>query len=152
MPDTTATTGPSAVVERTVDATPAEVWSLWTETEQFSQWYGPVGATIPVARLDLRVGGERVVSMTVQTPGGERSMWFRGVHVEVDAPRLLAYTETMTDEDGSPQSPETTVRVEFEEAPGDRTVVRVTHIGIPADSPGSAGWTMALDKLAALVA
>lgn len=65
MPDTTATTGPSAVVERTVDATPAEVWSLWTETEQFSQWYGPVGATIPVARLDLRVGGERVVSMTV---------------------------------------------------------------------------------------
>lgn len=79
-------------------------------------------------------------------------MWFRGVHVEVDAPRLLAYTETMTDEDGSPQSPETTVRVEFEEAPGDRTVVRVTHIGIPADSPGSAGWTMALDKLAALVA
>jgi hypothetical protein len=28
--------------------------------------------------------------------------------------------------------------------------VRVTHIGIPANSPGAAGWTMALDKLAAL--
>ena len=25
----------------------------------------------------------------------------------------------------------------------------MTHAGIPADSPGAAGWTMALDKLAA---
>jgi hypothetical protein len=27
----------------------------------------------------------------------------------------------------------------------------MTHAGIPADSPGAAGWTMALDKLAAYV-
>ena len=27
----------------------------------------------------------------------------------------------------------------------------MTHAGIPSDSPGAAGWTMAFDKLAAYV-
>jgi hypothetical protein len=27
----------------------------------------------------------------------------------------------------------------------------MTHVGIPGDSPGAAGWAMALDKLAARV-
>jgi hypothetical protein len=27
----------------------------------------------------------------------------------------------------------------------------MTHAGVPGDSPGAAGWTMALDKLAAHV-
>jgi hypothetical protein len=27
----------------------------------------------------------------------------------------------------------------------------MTHAGIPSDSPGAAGWTMALDKLAVRV-
>jgi len=28
----------------------------------------------------------------------------------------------------------------------------MTHLGIPHDSPGAAGWAMALDKLAACLA
>jgi len=28
----------------------------------------------------------------------------------------------------------------------------LTHVGIPHDSPGAAGWAMALDKLAAYLA
>jgi hypothetical protein len=28
----------------------------------------------------------------------------------------------------------------------------MTHVGIPQDSPGAAGWAMALDKLAAYIA
>jgi hypothetical protein len=28
----------------------------------------------------------------------------------------------------------------------------MTHVGVPSGSPGAAGWTMALDKLAAHVA
>ena len=147
MPDSTTSTGPDTVIERIVEATPAEVWALWTDSEQFRQWYGPTGASIPTARFDLQVGGERVVAMTVQTPGGERTMWFRGEHLEVEAPELLVYSEAMTDEDANPQSPETTVRLELEDLDDGRTLVRVTHFGIPASSPGAAGWSMALDKL-----
>ena len=152
MPDASTSTAPDTVIERIVEATPTEVWELWTDPEEFRQWYGPTGASIPTARFDLRPGGERVVAMIVQTPGGDRTMWFRGEHLDLDAPRLLVYTETMTDEDATPQSPETTVRIELEDLDGVRTLVRVTHIGVPADSPGAAGWNMALDKLADTVA
>jgi Activator of Hsp90 ATPase homolog 1-like protein len=48
--------------------------------------------------------------------------------------------------DGHP--PTTEVRVELENL-GGRTKMVLTHAGIPADSPGAAGWAMALDKLAA---
>jgi hypothetical protein len=41
----------------------------------------------------------------------------------------------------------TEVRVELEDI-GGRTKMVMTHAGIPADSPGAAGWAMALDKLA----
>ena len=42
----------------------------------------------------------------------------------------------------------TEVRVELEDIDGGTKMV-MTHIGIPADSPGAAGWRMAFDKLAA---
>jgi hypothetical protein len=40
----------------------------------------------------------------------------------------------------------TEVIVELEDL-GERTRMVMTHRGIPADSPGAAGWTMAFDKL-----
>lgn len=65
----------------------------------------------------------------------------------------------MSDENGNVLSPEqlglpaghpatTEVRVELEPVEGGTRMV-LTHIGIPAGSPGAAGWAMALDNLAA---
>jgi hypothetical protein len=51
--------------------------------------------------------------------------------------------------DGHPTTTE--VRVELKQLDGVTKMV-MTHAGIPSDSPGAAGWTMALDKLAARVA
>jgi hypothetical protein len=67
----------------------------------------------------------------------------------------------MSDENGNVLSPgdmgmpvghptTTEVRVELENVDG-RTRMVMTHAGIPSDSPGAAGWAMALDKLAAHV-
>ena len=44
----------------------------------------------------------------------------------------------------------TEVRVELEDV-GGRTKMVMTHAGIPAGSPGAAGWAMAFNKLAARV-
>ena len=94
---------------------------MWTDPERFAARYGPTGATVGTVRFDLRPGGERTVAMTVQTPSGERSMWFTGEHVEIDEPRLLVYSEAMTDRDGAtPQSPVTTVRLELADEAGAR--------------------------------
>jgi uncharacterized protein YndB with AHSA1/START domain len=144
-------------IERIVDAPAALVWQMWTDPEHFKAWYGPAGATIPVAKMDVRVGGTRLVCMEVQTPNGPMRMWFTGEYREVVENERLIYTESMSDENGhAPASsdmgmpkghPTTTeVRVELRDI-GDRTKMVMTHVGIPHDSPGAAGWAMALDKL-----
>jgi uncharacterized protein YndB with AHSA1/START domain len=159
---TDRTTAPDAVViERTLDAPIELIWQMWTDPGHFAAWYGPNGATIPEAELDVRVGGVRRVCMEVQTPNGMMRMVFIGEHREVAAPTRLVYTESMADADGNVLAPEaagmppghpatTEVTVEFEDLDG-RTRMVMTHAGIPADSPGAAGWNVTFDKLAACV-
>jgi uncharacterized protein YndB with AHSA1/START domain len=151
----------AVVIERSFDAPVDLIWQMWTDPEHFKAWYGPHGATIPVAKMDVRVGGTRLVCMAVQSPNGPMQMWFAGEYREVVESERLVYTEFMSDENGNASSPSDTgmpeghpmtteVRVELEDV-GGRTKMVMTHRGIPADSPGAAGWMMALDKLAALV-
>lgn len=76
---------------------------------------------------------------------------------EIVTTRRLVFTESMSDEHGNVLSPQamgmpeghpatTEVIVELEAVDG-RTRMVMTHVGIPADSPGAAGWEMAFDKL-----
>lgn len=143
----------SVVLERIFDAPTDLIWALWTDPDHFKAWYGPSGANIPVAEMDVRVGGARLVAMEMVTPNGPMTMWFAGEYVEVVENQRLSYTEFVADETGAPApgGPATRVVVELEDL-GGRTKVTLTHIGIPADSPGAVGWTMALDSLAAYVA
>jgi hypothetical protein len=46
---------------------------------------------------------------------------------------------------------ETSIVVELVDL-GDRTKMTMTHIGVPADSPGGQGWTMAIDKMQTRIA
>jgi len=149
----------AVVIERIVDAPLPLVWQMWTDPEHFKAWYGPGGATIPVAKMDVRAGGTRLVCMEMQTPNGAMRMWFTGEYREVIENERLIYTESISDENGHVSSPSdmgmpeghpttTEVRVELKDI-GGRTKMVLTHLGIPSDSPGAAGWAMALDKLAA---
>jgi hypothetical protein len=53
---------------------------------------------------------------------------------------------------GMPEGHPTTTEVRIElKDDGGRTRMVMTHAGIPAGSPGAAGWAMALNKLAAHV-
>lgn len=143
----------AVVIERTVNATQDLVWKLWTEAEHFKQWYGPTGFTVPVAELDVQLGGKRRVCMV--SPDGSMTMWTVGEFTAVDPTDKLAYTESMADADGNiinmegvPTTTEVTVLLE---AQGNQTKMTLTHAGIPADSPGKSGWEMAFDKLDTLV-
>ena len=151
----------AVVIERTFDAPADLLWQMWTEPEHFKAWYGPDGATIRVAKMDVRAGGSRLVCMEVDTPGGLMRMWFTGEYRQVIQNQRLSYTESMSDENGTVLPPQDTgmpggqpatteVTVELEDL-GGRTKMVLTHTGIAADSAGNAGWTMALSKLAAHV-
>ena len=50
---------------RVLDAPVDEVWRAWVEPELIKQWWGPTGFTVPVAEMDVREGGESLVSMAV---------------------------------------------------------------------------------------
>src|SRR5215470_2779941 len=95
----------AVVIERIIDAPVPLVWQMWTDPEHFKAWYGPDGATIPVAKMDVRVGGARLVCMEVQTPNGPMRMWFTGEYCEVIENERLVYTESMSDENGQVSSP-----------------------------------------------
>ena len=161
MSDNTMTKD-AVVIERTFDAPVDLIWQMWTQAEQFKSWYGPKGMTIPVAEMDVRVGGKRLICMEMQTPDRNMKMWFTGEYREVAPNERLVYTDSMADEHGNVLSPsamgmpeghpETTeVTVLLEDLSG-RTKMVMTHAGVPADSGGAGGWAMAFDKLAEYVA
>ncbi len=151
----------SVVIERTFNAPIDKVWSMWAESENFMKWYGPEGAKIPTAQMDVRVGGKRLVGMEVNTPNGPMTMWLAGEYLVVDPVTKLAYTEVMSDKEGNFLAPSamgmpgdepevTTVTVELRDC-GETTEMTMTHAGVPAGSPGEAGWNMAIGKLAKLL-
>ncbi len=151
----------AVVIERIFEAPVGLIWQLWTEPEQFQKWYGPQGMAIPVANMNVRVGGKRLICMEMQTPDRSMKMWFTGEYVEVVPNERLVYTDSMADENGNVMSPsamgmpdghpETTeVIVELKDL-GGRTKMVMTHAGVPADSGGAGGWNQAFDKLADLI-
>jgi uncharacterized protein YndB with AHSA1/START domain len=98
----------------------------------------------------------------METPNGGMQMWFTGEYREIVVNERLVYTESMSDADGNVKSPsemgmpdghpETTeVIVQLDDL-GGRTRMTMTHVGVPADSGGAGGWTMAFDKMALHVA
>ena len=146
----------AVVIERTFDAPVALIWQMWTEAEHFQSWYGPNGFTVPVANMDVRVGGKRLICLA--SPDGSMKMWFTGEYREVVSNERLVYTDAMADEQGNVLPPSamgmpdddpmiTEVTVLLEELGGGTKMV-MTHAGVPADSPGGGGWRQAFEKLA----
>lgn len=144
-------------IEREFDAPVETVWKMWTDPELFRRWYGPKGMTVPVAEMDLAVGGTRKICMEMASPDRTMSMWFIGVYKEINAPVRLVYTESMCDADGTLITPEsmgmpkgtpdvTEVVVELHDL-GGRTRMTMRHVGVPEGSAGQGGWMQAFDKL-----
>jgi len=146
----------AVVIERTFDAPVTLIWQMWTNPEHFKNWYGPTGFTVPVADMDMRVGGKRLICMA--SPDGSMKMWTTGEYTEIVPNERLVYTESQADENGNVVSPAamgmpdgypstTEVTVILEDL-GGRTKMVMTHAGMPADSGAGGGWEQAFDKLA----
>jgi len=93
---------PKLTLERTFDASPEEVWDLWTTRDGMEAWMGPEGFQVTVNELDLRPGGELVYAMTAVGPDQVEYMTRAGMplvsvqrvrFVEVDPPRRLVTHE-----------------------------------------------------------
>lgn len=149
-------------IERSFDAAIDAVWGMWTDPALFASWYGPKGMTIPVAEMDVTVGGTRKICMEMQSPERTMTMWLTGVYKVISPPHRLVYTEAMCDADGTLLAPEamgmpadtpqiTEVIVELREE-GGKTHMTMVHRGVPAGTAGEGGWRQAIEKLAARLA
>jgi uncharacterized protein YndB with AHSA1/START domain len=138
-------------IERTFDASPAEVWSAWTDPAQLAQWWGPHGFHTPIesVEVDLRPGGHLHMSM-IQTENGT-DYPIRFDVVEAVENELLVLFSRAQPELGL--NTDTTTRIEFADEAGK---TRMTLTDGPYES-GMAemtdqGWGQQFDKLAALLA
>jgi uncharacterized protein YndB with AHSA1/START domain len=151
MSDTTVSKEDSIVIERVFDAPVALIWQMWTEAEHFKNWYGPQGFSIPVAKMDVRVGGKRLFCM--ESPDGSMKMWLAGEYIEIVPRSRLVYTESMSDAEGNilengDHSTITQIIVELEELDG-RTKMVMIHAGVPASEQGAnEGWKQAIETMA----
>lgn len=145
-------------------AAPRElVFKAWTDPDLFRQWWGPQGFTCPVAKMDLRVGGEYFSCM--RAPDG-KDFWSKGVFREIVIPERLVMSDSFADEHGnlvpathfglSPGFPlEMEIAVTFEEH-GQQTRLTLKHSGTGGISDKDRmdmeqGWSQSFDKLAAVL-
>jgi uncharacterized protein YndB with AHSA1/START domain len=93
---------PKLTLERIFQASPEEVWELWTTRDGMEAWMGPEGFSVTVNQLDLRPGGNLVYAMTAVGPDQVQYMTQAGMslvsvqhvkYVEVDPPRRLVTRE-----------------------------------------------------------
>lgn len=135
------------VLERTVDASPEEVWELWTTAEGIERWWSPDGFTTEVRSLDLRVGGELVYAFRATAPeqiafleraGLPLVTEARKTFTELERPSRLAYTSVVDFvPDAEPYEQLTTI--ELRPAPGGGT-----HVVETADGMHDDVWTARL--------
>ena len=120
---------------RTFDAPRNLVWKAWTDPKLVAQWWGPKDFTIPVCKVDFRVGGKFLLCM--RGPNDWEG-WTGGEYIEIVPQEKIVFSMYFADAEGNKVQPED-IGVEhkadadaydsvlFEDAGGGRT--RVTYMG-----------------------
>lgn len=107
MPETHAPAGAKKrdlVITRVFDAPVDQVWRAFVDPEFVMLWWGPHGFTCPVARMDVRVGGTSLVTMSSPEHGDHHRTWH---YQEVLPMHRIEYIRKATDEDGNEVDPST---------------------------------------------
>jgi uncharacterized protein YndB with AHSA1/START domain len=124
------------VVTRMIAASPATVFSFFTDIERWIAWQGVAG------EIDARTGGALQITM----PGGQVAS---GRFIEVIPEQRLVFTWGWEGEDPPVPPGSTTVVVELE-PDGAGTLLRLTHSALappPVAEHHRAGWENYLERL-----
>jgi uncharacterized protein YndB with AHSA1/START domain len=85
------------VISRLLAAPRELVFRVFTERDHLLRWWGPKGAQVQSATLDLRPGGSFHYSM--QGPGGA-TLWGKFVYREIVAPERIVFVNSFSDASG----------------------------------------------------
>ena len=130
-------------LERTYEASPEDVWALWTTKDGIESWWGPDGFCVKVRALELRAGGALHYDMIATGPdqvaymkkaGMPLSQPVRAFFTEVTPPRRLAFTCLVDFVPGVAEYESATV-VELAARGGD------THLVLTVEAMHDEQWT-----------
>jgi len=139
----------SLEIRRTYAVRRDRLFRAWTRPAELAQWFAVApGFTVPIAEVDLRVGGRYRLGM--QPPGDAPLMVVGGIYREIAAPEKLIFTWRW---EGSDDEPETLVTVEFLERAGSTEMV-LKHEGFSdaaARDKHRDGWVGCFTQLEGLL-
>jgi uncharacterized protein YndB with AHSA1/START domain len=147
-------------MERSFNASEADLWRVWTDANAIQKWWGPKGYTALVLRNDVREGGSYLWAMKSEQG---KMFWNTGTYQEVVANQKIVSAISFSNENGKtiPGSqvsvpgkwPDAiTVIVDFSESEG-KARVTVTEVGIPfiVYPLMKMGWAQQFDKIQSLL-
>jgi len=133
---------PSLSLQRRINASPARIYSAWTEPSQIVKWMHPCNTEVIHAEMDVRVGGR--FQLVMRAPDGEEHH-VSGTFREVVRDEKLVYTWAYR------STPERESLVTFTlRREGEVTLVTLKHERFFDESVRDnheAGWNQALDGL-----
>jgi uncharacterized protein YndB with AHSA1/START domain len=151
------------VVTRVFDAPQERVWRAWSDADQVTRWWGPLGFTSPMCRMDFREGGTTLVCMRSAEDWELYNTW---TYRSIEPMDRIEFVQGFAKEDGTrvapaelglpPGIPEE-VRHVVTLSPIDSATTRLTvrEYGYPTAEIveiSRAGMEQVLDKMAATVA
>ena len=137
-------------INRTYRASRERVFRAWTEAEQLKKWFAVAeGFTIPIAEVDLTIGGKYRLGM--QPPGDDGVLIVGGVYRQILSPEKLVFTWRW--ETPNADEPETLVTVEFHERDNATEVVLRHELFSDAGQREKhrEGWEGCLNQLERLI-
>ena len=140
-----------------------KVWKAWTDAEEVMKWWGPMGFSCPVAKMDVRVGGVSLVCMGAPKEWGGKDMYNSWTYSVIVPLQRLEYIVTFTDADGNKFDPievgappgipfEVPHVIIFKEISSNETEVTITEYGYATAEMcnlSKMGMEQCLDKMAA---
>ena len=152
---TATTTTPQLAVTRTINAPRAVVYRAFTDPDQFTQWWGPIGNSLPRDEIDfdVRSGGYQIWTEEFPADPGSRVQIRFDLAQVVDGELLEGTYRVNGHLPGGFKPFETRVRIEFHDEADGRTRLEVRqwlaeHLVAPSEN----GWAEAFSKLDAALA
>ncbi len=149
------------VISRTFAAPRELVWQAWTQCEHLQEWWAPAGWSVPVCKMDFRVGGTWHYCMKGPMPdGSEMESWGLTVYQEIVAPERIVALDQFADAAGnvSPEMPKMLNTITFTAVDGQTQVTSHSEFAAIEDLETivqmgmEEGMTQSWDQLAAHLA
>jgi uncharacterized protein YndB with AHSA1/START domain len=154
------------VVSRIFEAPVEQLWRAWIDPQLVMQWWGPTGFTCPVAKMDVREGGQSLLCMRAPKEFGGQDMYNTWTYTKISPQQRMEFVFHFSDDNGRRIEPaalglppgmpdEVRHVITFEDLGNAKSRLTVTEQGYESDQIidlSKAGLEQCLDKMAAIFA